>query len=98
MIISVHLPPGKKDSTLRREELEEIASWVHSNDEKEHDFIIMGDMNIENSEELKKASPNGYWDDPAPYPGEPYEHNLFKQYYSDHNPVVFRLLVGSDDD
>lgn len=33
-----------------------------------------------------------------PYPGDPYDHNLFRQYYSDHNPVVFRIRVGFDRD
>ena len=36
---------------------------------------------------------------PEPYPGDPYVHNTFKQYYSDHHPVVFRLAgTGVDDD
>jgi len=39
------------------------------------------------------------WVLPDPDPGDPYVHNTFKQYYSDHNPVVFRLVeVGVDDD
>lgn len=32
------------------------------------------------------------------YPGEPYNHNLFKQYYSDHHPVVFKIKVSGNDD
>ena len=41
----------------------------------------------------------GSWVLPEPYPGHPYVHNEFKQYYSDHNPVVFRLVgTGVDDD
>lgn len=32
------------------------------------------------------------------YPGDPYDHNLFKQYYSDHHPVVFRMKVPKEDD
>jgi len=39
-----------------------------------------------------------YWSLPDPYPGDPYGHNLFKQYFSDHHPVVFRLISGGDDD
>ena len=31
------------------------------------------------------------WALPEPYPGDPYVHNEFKQCYSDHNPVAFRL-------
>ncbi|WP_197722095.1 YHYH domain-containing protein [Sulfuriflexus mobilis] len=34
-----------------------------------------------------------------PYPGDdPYNHNAFRVRYSDHHPVRFRLLIGSDDD
>ncbi len=41
----------------------------------------------------------GSWALPEPYPGNPYGHNTFKQYYSDHHPVVFRLVrAGVDDD
>jgi hypothetical protein len=32
------------------------------------------------------------------YPGNPYDHNLFKQYYSDHNPVVFKIKIPNEDD
>ncbi|MGB2986269.1 MAG: hypothetical protein WBE26_10330 [Phycisphaerae bacterium] len=32
------------------------------------------------------------------YPGEPYDHNRFRKYYSDHHPVVFRLAKTVDDD
>tara|TARA_R110001583_G_scaffold194100_1_gene364272 strand:+ start:7417 stop:8661 length:1245 start_codon:yes stop_codon:yes gene_type:complete len=32
------------------------------------------------------------------YPGEPYSHNPFRARYSDHNPVSFELIVGTDDD
>jgi len=41
----------------------------------------------------------GLWTNPnASYPGDPYDGNLFGQYYSDHNPVVFRMMVPSQDD
>jgi len=34
-----------------------------------------------------------------PYPGDaPYNHNAFRARYTDHHPVKFRLLIGSDDD
>ena len=32
------------------------------------------------------------------YPGAPYNHNQFRQYYSDHHPVVFRIKVSAEDD
>ena len=34
------------------------------------------------------------WKNPdIPYPGNPYDHNLFRQYYSDHYPISFKLLT-----
>jgi len=39
-----------------------------------------------------------YWLSSDAYPGDPYDHNLFKQYYSDHFPVVFRIIVPHQDD
>ncbi|MBT3378415.1 MAG: hypothetical protein HN742_35190 [Lentisphaerae bacterium] len=38
------------------------------------------------------------WHETATFPGEPYRHNEFRKWYSDHNPVVFRLHVEKDDD
>ena len=39
-----------------------------------------------------------FWTSTDPYPGDPYDHNLFKQYYSDHHPVVFKMIAGDKDD
>lgn len=39
-----------------------------------------------------------YWNDDATYPGEPYVHNEFRKYFSDHHPVVFRMKILSSDD
>ena len=40
-----------------------------------------------------------YWTSSDPYPGDPYNDNLFKQYYSDHHPIVVELATqGADDD
>lgn len=44
------------------------------------------------------AAMRPYWQSTDPYPGDPYDHNLFKQYYSDHHPVAFRLVGRGDDD
>ena len=53
------------------------------------------DMQVVNLIEAMRGS----WALPEPYPGNPYVHNAFKQYYSDHHPVVFRLAgTGADDD
>jgi len=38
------------------------------------------------------------WDIPEPFPGEPYLHNDFRQLFSDHHPVIFRMIPSSDDD
>ncbi|MDA3813295.1 MAG: endonuclease/exonuclease/phosphatase family protein [Candidatus Cloacimonetes bacterium] len=40
-----------------------------------------------------------YWNpENGVYPGDPYVHNTFKQYYSDHHPVEFRMVMSGDDD
>lgn len=39
------------------------------------------------------------WVSDEVYLGDPHNHNLFKQYYSDHHPVEFRMVMaGGDDD
>jgi endonuclease/exonuclease/phosphatase family metal-dependent hydrolase len=155
VLISVHLAPDAIEQQRRKHELDAIKSWINKNDSKEKDFIILGDMNIEDKEELSKDIPSGfislngkclrtntlinktsdrgarpydhimyrpkytsseidekfnmvilnlidlmkpYWISENQYPGDPYNHNLFKQYYSDHHPVFFRLKSNPDDD
>jgi len=151
VLVSVHLQPnsGETNKIRRLHELDTIARWINANDQVEKDFIILGDMNIEDCEELGEATPEGFvslnssceatntkidkpfdhvmyrpnftqfdvdssyrfrvwnlieamrtrWDNSlGQYPGDPYDHRLFKQYYSDHAPVSFRILVGRDDD
>ena len=152
VLISVHLKPGASaaNKARRQHELTAIADWIDDNDDVEKDFIILGDMNIENATELAAATPSGYLSlndechatntnpkGPKPYdhvmynttftteidsdfdlevidlieamedswtstedeyPGDPYVHNQFKQYYSDHHPVVFRIKVSGEDD
>ena len=39
-----------------------------------------------------------HWTSTEPFPGRPYNHNEFRKYYSDHDPVVFRLNVPTRDD
>ncbi|UCC40305.1 MAG: hypothetical protein JSV96_02290 [Candidatus Aminicenantes bacterium] len=62
VFISVHLQPGDSnaDQSRRKHELETIASWIDSNDEIEKDFIILGDMNIKDDEELTESCPAGF--------------------------------------
>jgi hypothetical protein len=38
------------------------------------------------------------WNVNSPYPGDPYNHNEFRKYFSDHHPVVFKLTVPDADD
>lgn len=38
------------------------------------------------------------WRGPGPYPGDPFQQNVFRFYYSDHNPVVFRMVIPAYDD
>lgn len=156
VLVSVHLRPGSgtKDKQRRKQEISAIAAWIDSNGRQEKDFIILGDMNIENGGELSDFLPIGFSslndecvptntnkNSPKPYdqilynventgniidqtfdfkvvdiveamterwarisnkpfPGKPYIHNNFRKYYSDHNPVAFRLKstpTGDDD-
>jgi endonuclease/exonuclease/phosphatase family metal-dependent hydrolase len=62
VLISVHLQPGAaaKDKARRRHELSTIAAWVDAHDDKEKDFIILGDCNIENAAELREDTPPGF--------------------------------------
>ena len=62
VLISVHLKPGSSGSEeqRRKHELSAIASWIEDQDEHEKDFIILGDMNIYDAEELADATPAGY--------------------------------------
>lgn len=61
VLISVHLMPGDEPSAKarRKHELASIAKWIDAHDDKEKDFIILGDMNIEDAAELADATPQG---------------------------------------
>lgn len=151
VLISVHLKPGSSSSSKsrRKHELAAIGTWIDNNDATEKDFLIVGDMNIENATELSDATPTGFlslndegratntnvngpkpydhamyraadttevsttfdmavvdliaamqphWVSSDPYPGDPYDHNTFRRYYSDHHPVVFELTLPATDD
>jgi len=39
-----------------------------------------------------------YWTSKKRFPGDPYVHNKFRQYYSDHDPVVFKMNIPENDD
>jgi len=151
VLISVHLQPGdsSSDQARRSHELASIAQWVDDHDDVEHDFVLVGDMNIKDTEELGSATPQGFIslnsqclptntnpNGPKPYdhimynptctpeinvgsfqvidliqavkpywlsgngafPGDPYDHNEFRQHYSDHHPVVFTMHIPAADD
>jgi endonuclease/exonuclease/phosphatase family metal-dependent hydrolase len=148
VLIPVHLAPNASSSAKRKSELATIQNWIDANDEAENDFIVLGDMNIEDAEELAEITPSGFislnnecyrtntllnnaagggakpydhviyqpaftsddideafdikvlnlidsmkasWTGNLPYPGSPYNHNEFKQYFSDHHPVIFKI-------
>lgn len=144
VLVSVHLEPGSSlaSRARRRHELASIARWIDANDENEQDFIIVGDMNIENGAELATCVPSPFvslndelratntsvngpkpydhvlidplrtrcdeafdflvidlieamrplWSAGEAFPGDPYDHDRFRRCFSDHHPVVFRLM------
>ncbi len=151
VLISVHLQPGdgRSDRARRAEELAAIDQWIRRQSPAERDFIVLGDMNLEDEEEVRAVTPTGFvslnaecrptntnlngpkpydhvmysptfsaevdvafdmqivnlidelagsWTGAGDYPGDPYDHNLFRAYYSDHNPVVFQMTIPGEDD
>jgi hypothetical protein len=62
VLVSVHLKPGsgKKARARRQHELDAIGRWIGEHDAVERDFIVLGDMNIENAKELAAATPVGF--------------------------------------
>lgn len=54
VMISVHLHPGDrtKNRDRRYDELHSIYSWIDKKNTVEKDFIVLGDMNIEDKDEL----------------------------------------------
>ena len=49
--------------------------------DEEFDIVVLGLIDL-----MKE-----FWTSTEPYAGDPYDHNLFKQYYSDQHPIVFRV-------
>jgi hypothetical protein len=153
VLISVLLQPnaGVENAARRAHELASIAEWIDYVADGERDFIILGNMNIQNCAELAQATPSGFeslndtcaatntniafpgpydhvmyraadttaaemprqlevlnlialfeapWflNHTSPYPGNPYNHDAFRATYSDHHPIVFRLILTEDDD
>lgn len=63
VIISVHLRPstGSENKARRKQELKAVGKWISENSDKEKHFLIVGDMNMYNCEELENAKPAGYF-------------------------------------
>jgi hypothetical protein len=38
------------------------------------------------------------WTLDSSYPGNPYNHNEFRKYFSDHHPVMFKMKIPDLDD
>jgi endonuclease/exonuclease/phosphatase family metal-dependent hydrolase len=153
VFISVHLQPGTGPTarSRRAQELGAIYSWIGNQHGSEHDYVILGDMNIEDCTELRSVLRSGFaslnndcrptntnvnspkpydhviynerfsarevstadglqiidlvkamqskWPPGAgPYPGSPYDHDRFRKFYSDHDPVEFVIKVSGPDD
>ncbi len=153
VLVSVHLKPnaGAENAARRAHELASIAKWIDDQPDDERGYIILGDMNIQNCDELVRATPPGFkslndacvatntnlnaprpfdhvmyraidttvaemprqlevlnliglMEEPwlsknsNPYPGNPYNHDLFRATFSDHHPVAFQLIPSEDDD
>jgi len=60
--ISVHLQPGGSAAETKRRahEISTIASWISARTGAERDYVILGDMNIEDCTELTAVMPAGY--------------------------------------
>lgn len=61
VLVSVHLKPGgaASDAARRAHELSAIQAWRQSQSGSERDFIILGDMNFEDCDEIGSGVPVG---------------------------------------
>jgi hypothetical protein len=62
VLVSVHLNPGGASQSRKRRmhELAAIYSWIQSRSTTEKDFLVLGDMNIEDAQELAAILPTGW--------------------------------------
>jgi len=62
VLVSAHLRPGdgRKDTARRRHELKSIAEWIASRDTSEKDWLIVGDCNFKDMEDLVECLPDGF--------------------------------------
>lgn len=59
VLISVHLHPdaGPKHRARRQTELEATFAWINTHNDSERDFLVAGDMNFQNCDELTNRTP-----------------------------------------
>lgn len=103
VLISVHLQPNNTSAARERRahELESIAKWIKGKSAgKEKDFIILGDMNIQNCTELAKIVPKGFTSlndecrDTATSPAaRPYDHVMYRKDVTKEIDGAFDLKV-----
>lgn len=92
VFISVHLKPGagSADTARRAQELRAIERWIRARRSRERDYIILGDMNIEDCDELENVLFSGFAslnDDCRPTNTnvngpKPYDHVMFSKRFS----------------
>lgn len=103
VLISVHLMPGGSSSSAERRlhELDAISAWIENNDTVEKDFIILGDMNIEDFEELEEVTPQNIIslnDECRPTNTnvngpKPYDHVMFNPSFTSEIDSDFDMIV-----
>lgn len=100
-LISVHLNPGgsSADKTLRQVEFSGIYNWIATNRTANKDFIVLGDCNIENREELSSVEKSALKEEyhslnsncqstntklyEAAEKGKPYDHIFINEFCSE---------------
>lgn len=91
VFISTHLQPGDSYSDIHRRQTEiaKIYEFIPKNDDVEKDFIILGNMNIKNCDELISFTPPGFLSmnhdckaTNTAKKDKPYDHVLYQPIYS----------------
>ena len=92
VFVSTHLQPNDSRAAVRRRsvELGAINDFVHANDDAEKDFILLGDMNIKDCDELKAVTPPGFVSlndkcvptNTSPRSPKPYDHVMYRPQFS----------------
>ena len=103
VFISVHLQPGGsvEETERRAHELLSIFNWIGKQPGMERDYVILGDMNIEDCEELKSILPQGYASlndacsptNTNPNRPKPYDHVLYNVLYTSNELLTDQFQV-----